>query len=95
MIGTVNAKKLLHLPTLHKGSTWPVYDSLGADSIDTYAHLKSALFQHMYPDTEDHLAACEQLSKRKLQEEKESIDKVICDLEKLLDKASLGLPAEL
>ena len=73
-----------------------LYDSLGEESMDTYTHLKSALLQCLCPDTEeDCLAASEQLSKRKLQEGREGIDEVVCDLEKLLDKACPGLPAKI
>ena len=94
--GWDNAKKLLRLPTLLRGRAWAVYDSLDEESTDTYAHLKSALLQRLCPDTEeDRLAAREQLSKRKLQEGRESIDEVARDLEKLLDKACPGLPAEI
>ena len=90
-----DAKKLLRLPTLLKGRAWAIFDSLGEDSTDTYAHLKTALLQRLSPDTEeDRLAARELLSKRKLQEGRESIDEVARDLEKLLDKASPGLPAK-
>ena len=90
-----DAKKLLRLPTLLKGRAWAIFDSLGEDSTDTYAHLKNALLQRLNPDTEeDRLAARELLSKRKLQEGRESIDEVARDLEKLLDKASPGLPVE-
>ena len=94
--GWDEAKKLLRLPTLLRGSAWAIYDSFGEDSTDKYAHLKSALLQRLCPDSEeDRLAAREQLSKRKLQEGRESIDEVARDLEKLLDKASPGLPAEI
>ena len=89
-------KKLLHLPTLLKGRACSIYDSLGEGSMNTYAYLRSTLLQRMCPNfEEDCLAAHQQLSKRKLQERRESIDKVACDLEKLLDKASPGLPAEI
>ena len=68
---------LLRLPTLLKGRAWAIYDSLDEDSTDTYAHLKCALLQRLSPDTEeDSLAAREQLSRRKLQEGRESIDEV-------------------
>lgn len=94
--GWDNAKKLLRLPTLLRGRAWAIYDSLDEDSTDTYAHLKSALLRRLCPDTEeDRLAAREQLSKRKLREGRESIDEVARDLEKLLDKASPGLPVEI
>ena len=94
--GWDEAKKLLRLPTQLRGRAWAIYDLLGEDSTDTYAHLKSALLQRLCPHSEeDRLAACEQLSKRKLQEGRESIDEVARDLEKLLDKALPGLPAEI
>ena len=88
-----DAKKLLRLPTLLKGRAWAIYDALGEGDTDTYDHLKDALLQRLSPDTEeDRLAARERLSRRKLQEGKESIDEVAYDLEKLLDKSSPGLP---
>ena len=94
--GWDSTKKLLRLSTLLRGRTWVFYDSLGEESTDTYAHLKSALLQCLCPCTKEGcLAAREQLSERKLQEERESIDEVACDLEKLLDKACPGLPAEI
>ena len=74
--GWDNAKKLLRLPTLLSGRAWAIYDSLDEESTDTYSHLKSALLQRLCPDTEeDHLAAQEQLSTRKLQEGRDSIMK--------------------
>ena len=89
-----NTKKLLRLLTLLKGHAWAIFDSLGEDSTDMYAHLKTALLQCLSPDTEeDHLVARELLSKRKLPEGKESIDEVARDLEELLDKASPGPPS--
>ena len=92
--GWDGAKKLLHLPTLLKGHAWAIYDALGKGDTDTYDHLKGALLRRLSPNTEeDRLAAREQLSRRKLQEGRESIDEVARDLEKLLDKSSPGLPA--
>ena len=91
--GWDDAKKLLRLPTLLKGRAWAIYDALGEGDTDTYDHLKDALLQRLSPDTEeDRLAARERLSRRKLQEGRESIDEVARDLEKLLDKSSPGLP---
>ena len=47
---------------------------------ETYAHLNDALLRRLSPDTEeDRLAAREQLSRRKLQEARESIDEVARD----------------
>ena len=87
------SNKLLCLPALFRGRAWAIYDSLGEESTNTYAYLKSALLHCLCPNTkEDCVEACEQLSKRKLQEGKESIDEVACDLDKLLNKASPGLP---
>ena len=64
--GLDNTKKLLCLPTLLRGHVWAIYDSLGEESTDIYAHLKSTLLQCLCPDTEeDCLAAREQLSKSK------------------------------
>ena len=92
--GWDGAKKLLRLPTLLKGRAWAIYDALDEGDTDTYDHLKGALLRLFSPDTEeDRLAAREQLSRRKLQEGRESIDEVARDLEKLLDKSSPGLPA--
>ena len=92
--GWDNGKKLLRLPTLLRGHAWAIYDSLGEVDTDMYVHLKKALFWRLSLDTEeDYLAAREQLSQRKLREGRESFDEVAHDIEKLLDKASLGLPA--
>jgi len=89
------AKKLLRLPTLLKGCAWAIFDSLGEDETDSYDHLKAALLKRLSPDTEeDRLTAHEQLFRRKLREGGESIDELARDLERLLDKASPGLPAE-
>ena len=91
--GWDDTKKLLCLPTLLKGRAWAIYDVLGGGDTDTYDHLKDALLQRLSPDTEeDHLAAQERLSRRKLQEGRERIDKLARDLKKLLDKSSPGLP---
>lgn len=88
------AKKLQRLPTLLRGRAWAIYDSLPEDVMDTYDHLKAALLKRLSPDTEeDRLAAREQLSRRKFRAERESIDELARDLEKLLDKASPNLPA--
>ena len=85
------AKKLLHLLTLLRGHAWAVFDSLRETETDTYEHLKAALLS---PDTEeDRLAASERLSLRKFRDGGESTDESACDLERLLDRATLGLPA--
>ena len=89
-------KKLKRLPTLLRGRAWAVYDALGERQTDTYAHLKTALLKRLSPDTEeDRLSAREELAKRRLCEEQESVDALAHDLEKLLDRASPGLPAEI
>jgi len=88
------AKMLLRLPTLLKGHAWVVYDSLTEEEADSYEHMKAALLKHLSPDTEeDCLTARDLLSQRKFREGGESIDQLACDLERLLDKASPGLPA--
>jgi len=55
--GTANgwdaAKKLTCLPTLLRGRTWAIYDSLQDDEMDSYDHLKAALLQRLSPDTEE------------------------------------------
>ena len=89
-------KKLLRLPTLLKGRAWAVFDALPDSQTDTYEHLKEALMNRLSPDTdEDRLSAREALSRRRLREDRESIDELARDLERLLDKASPGLPAEI
>ena len=91
-----NEEKLKRLPTLLRGRAWAVYDVLGERQTDTYAHLKTALLKRLSPDTEeDRLSAREELAKRRLREEQESVDELAHDLEKLLDRASPGLPAEI
>ena len=88
------AKKLLRLPTLLRGRAWAIFDSLGGDDTDTYDHLKAALLLRLSPDTdEDRMAARERLSARKFREGGESVDELARDLERLLDRASPGLPA--
>ena len=89
-------KKLLRLPTLLKGRAWAIFDSLGEDETDYYDHLRVALLKRLSSDMEeDRLTAREQLSCRKLCEGGKSIDELARNLERLLDKASPGLPAEL
>lgn len=76
-----------------QGSHVGYYDLFGEDSANTYANLKGALLQRLSPDTkEDHLAACELLSRRKLQEGRESIDGVG---QPYCHKAFPSLPAEM
>ena len=89
------AKKLQCLPTLLRGRAWAIYDSLPEVTLDTYDHLKTALHECLNPNTEeDQLAAHEQLVRRKLRVEAESINKLARNLERLLDRASPNLPAE-
>jgi len=92
--GWDTAKQLLCLPKLLRGRAWEIFDSLGDGDTDTYAHLKEALLLRFSPDTdEDRMVAREKLSMRKFQDGGESIDELACDLERLLDRASPGLPA--
>ena len=89
------AKQLLRLPTLLRGRAWAIYESLSDADKESYAKLKKAILERLYPDTdENRLAAREQLSLRRLREGAESIDELARDLEKLLDQASPGLPAD-
>ena len=93
--GWNDQKKLLRLPTLLKGRSWAIYDSLQDEETDTYDHLKAAILKRLCPDTEeDRIVARERLSRRVLRKE-ESIDELARDLEKLLDRASPGLPVEI
>jgi len=87
-------KKRQRLPTLLRGRAWAIFDSLGDDETDTYDHLKAAILGRMCPDTEeDKSVARERLSQRRLCHG-ESVDELARDLEKLLDQATPGLPAE-
>jgi len=57
------AKQLLRLPTLLRERVWAIFDSLGDDDTDSYAHLKEALLLRLSPDTdEDRMVAREKLS---------------------------------
>ena len=51
--GWNDQKKLLRLPTLLKGRSWAVYDSLSDADTDTYEHLKVAILKRLCPDTEE------------------------------------------
>jgi len=67
---------------------------MGDGDTDTYAHLKEALLLRLSLDTdEDRMVAREKLSTRKFRDGGESIDELARDLERLLDRASPGLPA--
>jgi len=71
-------KKLKCLPTLLKGRAWAIFDSLPDTSTNTYAHLKEALLSRLSPDTEeDRQSICDELGRRKLRENQESIDKLV------------------
>ena len=62
------------------------------EKTDTYAYLKEALLQQLRPDTdEERLIACDKLSRRRLREGQDSIDKLARDIKKLLEKASPNL----
>ena len=90
-----DAKKLLRTPTLLKGRAWAVFESLSEAETDTYAHLKTALLARLSPDTaEERLIAREELSRKKFVEGRESIDELARCIERLVDKASPGLPAD-
>ena len=90
------AKKLLRLPTLFKGRAWAIFESLGDNDKDTYAHLKGAMTERLNPDTdENRMVAREQLMLRRFREGAESVDQLARDLERMLDKSSPGLPAEI
>ena len=92
--GWNDQKKLLRLPTLLKGRSWAIYDSLQEGDLDTYEHLKDAILKRLCPDTEeDRVVARERLSQRRLREG-ESVDELARDIEKLLEQASPGLPNE-
>ena len=89
-----DAKKLLRAPTLLKGRPWAVYESLSEAETDTYAHLKTKMLARLSPDTaEERLIARKELSRKKFVERRESIDELACCIERLVDKASPGLPA--
>ena len=89
-----DAKKLLRVPTLLKGRAWAVFESLSDAETDTYEHLKTALLSRLSPDTaEERLIAREELNRRKFVEGRESIDEMARGIERLLDRASPGLPA--
>ena len=91
--GWNDGQKLCRVPTLLQGRAWAVYDSLTEEETDTYAHLKDALLQQLCPDTdEERSIARGELSRRQLKEDQDSIDELARDIEKLLDKASPGLP---
>ena len=58
-------------------------------------YLKSALLNRLSPDTdEDRLNDRDTLSKRHLHQDRESIDELAKDIEKLLDNASPSLPTK-
>jgi len=64
--------------------------------METYDHLKTTLLLCLSSDTdEDRMATRERLSVRKFREGGESIDELACDIERLLDRASPGFPANL
>ena len=86
------AKQLLYLPTLLRGRSWAIYESLSDADKESYDTLKKAILDRLDPDTDEHrLAARNQLSHRRLREGLESIDELTRDLEKLLDQALPGL----
>ena len=74
-------KKLLCLPTLLKGCSWAIYDSLHDEEMDTYDYLKAAILNCLCLDMEeDRIVAQEWLSQRVLHKG-ENIDELACDLD--------------
>ena len=59
--GWNDQKKLLRLPTLLKGRSWAIYDTLQDEETDTYDHLKAAILKRLCPDTKDRIVVCERL----------------------------------
>ena len=89
-----NEKNLLRLPTLLRGRAWAIFVALTEEQTQTYANLKKAILDRLSPDTnEDRLSARDKLSQRRLSE-RERVDKLARDIEKLLNRASPGLPTE-
>ena len=89
-----NDKKVKRLRTLLRRRAWAIFDALLDTSTNTYEHLKEALLSRFSPDTEeDRQSANESLSQRKFCESQESVGELARDVEKLLSKASPGLPA--
>jgi len=71
---------------------------LTEEQTDTYAHLKEALLARLSPGTDEdcvYIYAREQLAQRKFRGDRESVDKLARELERLLDKASPGLLVEI
>ena len=88
-------KQLLHLPTLLKGHAWTIFEVLDEEHTGSYANLKRTLLNKLCPDTDkDRIRAHEQLSQRRLHNERETMNKLARDLKGLLDKASPYLPGE-
>ena len=81
---------------LFKGRAWAIFKSLSEDEKDMYEHLKAAMMERLNLDTdENRMVACEQLMLRRFREGCKSVDKLARDLERMLDKISPGLPAEI
>ena len=73
-----------------------MFESLGDSEKDTHAHLKGAMTERLNPDTDkNRMEAREQLMLRGFREGIESVDELARDLERMLDKSSPGLPAEI
>ena len=71
---------------------------LTEEQTDTYAHLKEALLARLSPGTDEdrvYIYAREQLAQRKFRGDRESVDKLARELERLLDKALPGLLVEI
>jgi len=78
------AKQLLCPPTLLKGWSWAIYESLGEAEKKSYDKLKKAILNWLDSDVDEHRLA--QLSQRSLHKGLEGIDELARDLKKLLDQ---------
>ena len=81
------------MPAEAAGRAWAIFDSLPDSEVDTYENLKATLLVWLSPDTDgNRCCAHEELAWRRLCDE-ESMDELVRDLEKLMDRASPDLPA--
>lgn len=102
MCTTVNEwneeKKLKQLPMLQWCCAWAVYDALGENQTDMYSLYSSSTARQLSLKwlslniNEDWLSSWEELARRRLHQEQMSADGLACDVERLLDRASPGLP---
>ena len=87
-------KQLLRLPPLIRSKAWAIFDSLSNNQRDTYTKLKTALLKRLSPEM-DKARACahDELTQRRLCDG-ERVGKLAKDIEKLLEMAFPGLPAD-